>query len=53
MFADDAAFEDCWKICNLDYNLPFSSLEDVVGRLLPFHVRSPPLSLVYLKASRL
>ncbi|KAK9863826.1 hypothetical protein WJX84_007758 [Apatococcus fuscideae] len=38
MFADDAAFEDCWKICNLDYNLPFSSLEDVVGRLLPFHV---------------
>ncbi|KAK9863592.1 hypothetical protein WJX84_001897 [Apatococcus fuscideae] len=39
MFADDAAAaEDCLKICNLDYNRPFDSLEDVVGRLLPFHV---------------
>lgn len=39
MYTDDATFEeDRWKICHLDYDRPFESLEDVVGMLLPFHV---------------
>ena len=32
--------EDVWRCCNPDINRPFSSFQDAVDRLLPYHVLS-------------
>ncbi|CAA6659980.1 unnamed protein product [Spirodela intermedia] len=34
----EMAQQDAWKVCNPDVKRPFSSLEDAVSRLLPYHV---------------
>lgn len=31
--------EDCKRACTTDLNRPFTTLQDAVDRLLPFHVR--------------
>lgn len=35
---DDAITSDCKRVCNPDIHRPFSSLKDVVERLLPYHL---------------
>ncbi|GMJ12233.1 BRAHMA-interacting protein 2 [Hibiscus trionum] len=32
------AYQDAWRVCHPDFKRPFSSLEDVCERLLPYHV---------------
>ena len=35
----DFAARDCKRIANPDFNRPFTSVEDAIERLLPYHVR--------------
>lgn len=37
--------QDCCRVSAPDYTTRFSSLEDAVDRLLPFHVRGPPAAV--------
>ncbi|KAG7672465.1 hypothetical protein Ndes2526B_g09014 [Nannochloris sp. 'desiccata'] len=34
----EVAEQDCKKVCNPDFNRPFTNLEDAVDRLLPYHI---------------
>ncbi|TVU09819.1 hypothetical protein EJB05_43315, partial [Eragrostis curvula] len=36
--AEQMAIEDAWKALNPDFRTPFTSVEDAVSRLLPYHV---------------
>ncbi|CAM0904877.1 unnamed protein product [Alopecurus aequalis] len=36
--AAQMAYEDAWKASNPDFRTPFSSIEDAITRLLPYHV---------------
>uniref|UniRef100_A0ACD5UQ07 Uncharacterized protein n=1 Tax=Avena sativa TaxID=4498 RepID=A0ACD5UQ07_AVESA len=36
--AEQMAYEDVWKASHPDFRTPFSSIEDAITRLLPYHV---------------